>query len=68
MLEAEYTFRLKKKIIPILLQKDYVPDGWLGLMAGSKLVLDFSQDTKMDLSMNQLIKEIDGAGKSTSMK
>lgn len=28
--EAEYAFQLNKKIIPLILQPNYKPDGWLG--------------------------------------
>ena len=28
--EAEYAFTLNKPIIPLIMQKDYKPDGWLG--------------------------------------
>ena len=30
--EAEYTFRLRKDIVPLLLQPRYAADGWLGAM------------------------------------
>ncbi|KAH9492545.1 hypothetical protein Btru_025773 [Bulinus truncatus] len=40
--EAEYAFRCHKKIIPLMMQKNYKPDGWLGLILGSKLYYDFS--------------------------
>lgn len=28
--EAEYAFQLNKKIVPLILQPNYKPDGWLG--------------------------------------
>jgi len=40
--EAEYAFTLKKPIIPLKMEKDYVPDGWLGALLGSKLYHEFS--------------------------
>lgn len=56
--EAEYAYRLKKPIIPILLQSKYKPDGWLGILAGTKLYIDF---TKNDFESNykKLVKEIE---------
>ncbi len=40
-LEAEYTITLNKPIIPLILQKDYKPDGWLGIILGSKMFINF---------------------------
>ena len=28
--EAEYAFQIGKPIIPVIMQKDYKPSGWLG--------------------------------------
>ncbi|ESO03364.1 hypothetical protein HELRODRAFT_80466, partial [Helobdella robusta] len=56
--EAEYTFRLRKKVIPLRLQTGYYPDGWLGILVGSKLVFDVSQQTKYEDSIKHLIKEL----------
>jgi hypothetical protein len=28
--EAEYAFQLNRKIVPLILQKDFKPNGWLG--------------------------------------
>ncbi|KAK3098736.1 hypothetical protein FSP39_022570 [Pinctada imbricata] len=40
--EAEYTYKLKKETIPLRMQTNYAPDGWLGILIGSKLFYDFS--------------------------
>jgi hypothetical protein len=32
--EAQYAFKLKKPIIPIIMQNDYEPQGWLGIIIG----------------------------------
>ena len=40
--EAEYAFSQQKKILPLLMEKNYKPTGWLGAMVGSKLWYDFS--------------------------
>ena len=39
--EAEYAFQSRKKIIPLIMQPGYRPDGWLGLVLGSKFYYDF---------------------------
>lgn len=36
-LEGEYAQKLGKKMIPLMVEKDYTADGWLGLLLGSKL-------------------------------
>ena len=43
--EAEYAYTRKKLMIPAMLQKGYKPDGWLGILMGSKLYYNmFNQD------------------------
>jgi hypothetical protein len=58
--EAEYAFNRKSKIIPLMVQKDYKPDGWLGFMAGSKLYVDFAdkEDEEFDKAYELLIAEL----------
>jgi cell division septation protein DedD len=58
--EAEYAFNRKSKIIPLMVEKDYKPDGWLGFMAGSKLYVDFAdkEDEEFDKAYELLIAEI----------
>ena len=43
-LEAEYAVRLQKPIIPIIMQSDYMPLGWLGIIIGSKIYYKFCGD------------------------
>ena len=35
--EADYSFALKKKIVPMMNAANYRPDGWLGILLGSKV-------------------------------
>jgi hypothetical protein len=58
--EAEYAYNRKSKIIPLMVEKDYKPDGWLGFMAGSKLYIDFAdkEDEEFDKAYELLIAEI----------
>ncbi|CAF3367398.1 unnamed protein product [Rotaria sp. Silwood2] len=55
--EAEYAFVQQKIMIPLLLQSNYKPTGWLGLLMGTSLYIDF---TKNDFTQNysKLIHEI----------
>ncbi|CAG5114457.1 unnamed protein product, partial [Candidula unifasciata] len=40
--EAEFIFHQRKDIILLLMQKQYLPDGWLHVLVGSKTYIDFS--------------------------
>lgn len=57
--EAQYAFRLNKKIIPLIMQKGYGSvDGWLGFIIGDKIFVDFTKYTFEDCLkrvVNQLI-------------
>nr|KAG5693301.1 hypothetical protein BaRGS_008377 [Batillaria attramentaria] len=46
--EACYAFDKRKQIIPLKMQTDYEPDGWLGLIVAGKLWYDFSKDRPFD--------------------
>ncbi len=56
--EAEYAFIQQKIMIPLLLQSKYKPTGWLGLLLGASLYIDF---TKNDFTQNyeKLKREIE---------
>ncbi|XP_059176158.1 uncharacterized protein LOC131955877 [Physella acuta] len=56
--EAEYAFQLRKKIIPLIMQRGYRPDGWLGLILGSKLYYDFSGRHPFQTPMEGLLKAV----------
>lgn len=55
--EAEYVFQTKKPFVPLLMQQDFQPTGWLGIILGSKIYIDF---TKFDFAecMRRLKKEL----------
>ena len=61
--EAEYTFQCRKDYIPLMLQKQYRPDGWLGAILGAKLYFDFSGKYPFEKPWNGLTKELKGMGK-----
>ncbi|CAF1035861.1 unnamed protein product [Adineta steineri] len=56
--EAEYAYRLKKPFVPILLQSKFKPDGWLGLLLGTKLYIDFTK-SDFDSNYKRLVNEIE---------
>ena len=55
--EAHYAFQRQRKIVPVLLEKYYKPDGWLLFLVGQLLYVDF---TKYEFSraMEMLHKEL----------
>lgn len=55
--EAEYARRLNKPFVPILLQAKYKPDGWLGLILGTRFYVDFTKNN-FQWNMQRLINEI----------
>ncbi|KAK7115728.1 hypothetical protein V1264_001547 [Littorina saxatilis] len=58
--EAEYAFALQKPIVPLLLERGYKPDGWLGMLKGSKLFFDFSGKYPYEKKVDELFKELGG--------
>ena len=58
LIEAEYSYRLKKKIVPIKLQPQYRPDGWLGALLGNKLEVNFTRPVEFAQSVHNLLKEL----------
>lgn len=41
--EANYAFERGCRLIPIVIEKDYKPDGWLGIIASGKIFVDFGK-------------------------
>lgn len=63
LVEAEYTFQMRKEYIPLMVQKRYRPDGWLGMILGAKLYFDFSGKYPFEKPWNGLMKELKGMGR-----
>ena len=61
--EAEYAYQLRKDIIPLMMQRKYRGDGWLGMLVGTKLWFDFNSKQSIEPSVTKLIKELGGRGK-----
>lgn len=56
--EAQYAFKLNKIIIPVIMQAGYQnTKGWLGIIMGDKIFVDFTKYS-FDESMSRLIKQI----------
>jgi len=41
--EAEYAFQCKRRLLPLIVRQAYRPDGWLGLLLGSRIYIDFGR-------------------------
>ena len=61
--EAEYTYKLGKDIIPLMMQRNYKPDGWLGMLLGTKFWIDFHSKHLIEKGVTKLIKQLGGRGK-----
>lgn len=59
-LEAEYALQINKPIIPLIMQKNYQPDGWLGLILGAKIYVNFTK-YEYDECLKRLFHEIKNA-------
>jgi hypothetical protein len=58
--EAHYAFQRQRKLVPVLLQKHYRPDGWLLFFIGQLLYIDFTKHEfprAMELLTNELKTE-----------
>ena len=53
-LEAVYANTKNKQIIPLRLEADYEPDGWLGALCLTRLYYDFSDPEKFDDGWSKL--------------
>ena len=65
--EAEYTYKLGKDIIPLMMQRNYKPDGWLGMLVGTKFWIDFHSKHVIEQGVTKLIKELGGKGKDVDV-
>ncbi|ESO99950.1 hypothetical protein LOTGIDRAFT_230877 [Lottia gigantea] len=56
--EAEYAHQLRKTVIPLIMERSYKPDGWLGMILGAKLFYDFSGKYPFESKIEGLLREI----------
>ena len=55
--EAHYAFQRQLKLVPVLLQEHYQPDGWLLFLIGQLLYVDFTKQ-EFNQAADSLIKEL----------
>ena len=65
--EAEYAYQLRKDIIPLMMQRDYKPDGWLGMIVGTKLWIDFKNNYSIETGTGKLMKELGDRGREDQL-
>ena len=46
-----------------MMEKDYKPDGWLGMIVGAKLWIDFRDKHKVTSGLGKLVKELKDRGR-----
>ena len=56
--EAEYAYTRKKPLIPVMFERGYKPDGWLGILMGSKLYYNMFNSDEMADSMPGLVNAV----------
>ncbi|XP_072026208.1 uncharacterized protein [Amphiura filiformis] len=56
--EATYAYKQRKKLIPLMMEEGYEPDGWLGLLQGMDLYYRFHSESQFDSSTVELLKAI----------
>jgi hypothetical protein len=59
--EAHYAFQRQRKIVPVLLQQHYKPDGWLLFLIGQLLYIDFNK-YEFGRAIEMLFKELKADG------
>jgi hypothetical protein len=58
-LEAEYAVKLQKPVIPLIMQPDYMPLGWLGVLIGGKIYYKFAGSKQsFEQTFSSMLKEI----------
>lgn len=52
--EGDYAYQLRKSIIPVNLERDFRPSGWLGCLLGTKLSYDLWDETRLEQQMERV--------------
>ncbi|XP_064620178.1 uncharacterized protein LOC135483318 [Lineus longissimus] len=63
--EAEYAYTRRKEIIPLVVETQYKPDGWLGFIKGAKMYYDITNKATFEEKMKQLMKALGLKGMSS---
>eukprot|EP01047_Picozoa_sp_COSAG01_P011816 COSAG01_NODE_521_length_15963_cov_76.378530_8_plen_349_part_00 len=68
-MEAQYAFQQKKDMVPLMLEEDYSPKGWLGMILGVRLWYGFyesvlSSAEAFEGKVEELCRELGSRGKA----
>ena len=58
IIEAEYVFERRKPFLPIQVQAGYTPEGWLGILFGSKYRYTLSKPEKYQSQVEGLLGKV----------
>ena len=51
-------YRLQKNLVPLVLESNYSPDGWLGFVCGSNLLYDMYDENCMEPTIGKIFLEL----------
>ena len=57
-LECDYALQLGKDFIPLMMEKNFKPDGWLGIFLGTKLYTEFIDENLFEHKMKDLCSRL----------
>ena len=57
-IEIDYAHTLRKTIIPIIIDVDFVPDGWLKELISNEQTFDFSRRSMFAGSLDALVEHV----------
>ena len=63
--EAQYAFQTDTFTIPVKVEENFVPKGWLGLLMGTALYYQAHTDEMLEKNFADIIKELGDRGKAT---
>ncbi|XP_030843690.1 uncharacterized protein LOC105447546 [Strongylocentrotus purpuratus] len=61
--EAQYAYKQKKDIVPLMLEEGFEPKGWLGALMGMDKYFPLYSDSLMKKTLPELVKELGDRGK-----
>ena len=61
--EATYAYKQNIPIVPLLVEKDYSADGWLGALVGTLLYFKFFEDAQLEQNLPYLVQELGNRAK-----
>ncbi|XP_064615557.1 uncharacterized protein LOC135479595 [Liolophura sinensis] len=64
--EAEYTYKLRKAVLPLQVEPSYSPDGWLGMLVGTRLYISVYHTDQVDAALAKILSELGNRGKQVS--